>query len=316
MIDLPPVPVPVVTDAAAIHGQFISKEITTKAGTRTYKLYVPASYDVSKPHPLVVMLHGCTQDADNIARGTRLNSIAEDKKVLVAYPEQPAGSNLMKCWNWYEPANQKRDEGEPSIIAAIAQEIISSYSVDRSRVYIAGVSAGAAMALTTAYAYPDLFAAVGSHSGIAYGAASSLTEGMAAMQRGAPPEAQLTDAASRLMGTRVRFLPAIVFQGSVDRVVNFSNTRNIVGQLTGLHPKSTTLSVSGEFKGTSNGGYHFTRFVYGSGNSVVEAWVVDELGHAWSGGSPDGTYTDPKGPDAAGEMLKFFLKHRLPKKSK
>lgn len=316
MIELPPKPIPAVSEVAPHDGQFLTKEVTTKAGTRKYKLFIPAAYNGARPFPLIVMLHGCTQDADNIARGTQLNKVAEERGLLVAYPEQPAGSNLLKCWNWYEPANQKRDEGEPALIAAITQEVISSYSVDRRRVYIAGVSAGAAMALTTAYVYPELFAAVGTHSGIAPGAASSITEGMAAMQRGAAPAIQLPAVASKMMGSSPRFIPGIVFQGGADRVVNFANARNIVDQLVGLHPKPSAMEISGDLKGTGSGGYHFTRVTYGNGRDVVEAWMVEELGHAWSGGSLEGTYTDPKGPDAAGEMVRFFLEHKLHKNPK
>lgn len=315
MIDLPPMPIPVMSEQLPV-GQFIEKEITTKAGTRKYKVYIPSTYDRSKAYPLVVMLHGCTQDADNIARGTKLNSVAERRGLLVAYPEQPASANVLKCWNWYEPAHQKRDEGEPSIIAAIVQEIASNYSVNRSRVYVGGVSAGAAMALTTAYAYPEMFAAVGTHSGIALGAASSVTEGMAAMQRGAPTTAELPSIASRSMGKHPRFIPGIVFQGGADRAVNFVNARNIVDQLVGLHPHSPAMAISKEVKGTSDGGYHFTRVTYGKGRDVVEAWVIDELGHAWSGGSSDGTYTDAKGPNASEEMVRFFMEHELPKKTR
>lgn len=311
MIDLPPISISVVSAAVVTEGQFLSREITTKAGTRKYKLYVPAGYDAAKPYPLVVMLHGCTQDADDLARGTGLNALAEEKRVLIAYPEQPASLNLMKCWNWYEPANQKRDEGEPAIIAAIALEIAAAYSVDRQRVYVAGVSAGAAMALAVAYLYPEMFAAVGAHSGIAFGAAGSITEGMAAMQRGAPATTQLSDVARKAMGNNARFIPGIVFQGGTDRVVNFANARNVVDQLIGLHGKPAAMGLSSESKGTIEGGYHFTRAIYGSGADVVEAWVVDELGHAWSGGSTAGTYTDPKGPNAGREMLRFFLEHKL-----
>ena len=311
MIDLPPISVPITSQSVVNEGQFLSKEITTSAGTRKYKLYIPSGYDATSSYPLVVMLHGCTQDADDVARGTGLNSIAEEKRVLVAYPEQPAASNLMKCWNWYEPVNQRRDEGEPAIIAAIAQEIASGYSVDRRRIYVAGLSAGAAMALSVAYSYPDIFAAVGIHSGIALGAASSITEGMAAMQRGAPPTTPLPEIARRTMGNNCRFVPGIVFQGGTDRVVNFANARNVVDQLKGLHGNPAAMELSLDSKGTSEGGYHFTRSVYGKGPNVVEAWVVDELGHAWSGGSTAGTYTDPKGPNAGREMFRFFLEHKL-----
>jgi len=313
MIELPPMTIPVASQSAGmgIEGRFLTREITTSAGTRKYKIYIPSRYDSAQSYPLVVMLHGCTQDADNIARGTRLNDLAEDRNVLVAYPEQPVSANLMKCWNWYEPGNQKRDTGEPSIIAELTRAILQEYSIDHLRIYVGGVSAGAAMALAVAYAYPELYTAVGTHSGIALGAATSIVEGMGAMQRGAPPATQLPQIAKSLMGARGRFIPAIVFQGGSDRVVNSANARNIVDQHIGTHSNPAAMELSCEVKGTSEGGYHFTRAIYGKGDTVVEAWVVDELGHAWSGGSNAGTFTDAKGPDAMREMLRFFLDHRM-----
>lgn len=311
MIELPPMPVSAIAQTMSAEGQFLSKQITTPEGTRKYKIYIPSNYDAAKPYALIVMLHGCTQDADNIALGTGLNSSAEEHRLIVVYPEQPASANLMKCWNWYEPANQSRDGGEPALIAGIAREVISSFSIDRTRVYIGGISAGAAMALATAYAYPDLFAAVGVHSGIALGAAGTITEGMAAMQRGAPEGVQLANTAKRLMGANSRFMPAILFQGGRDHVVNTANARNIVDQLMGLHGDPVAMALSYSTKGTSEGGYHYSRAIYGRDRDVVEAWTVDELGHAWSGGSPTGTYTDPKGPDATREMVRFFLDHKM-----
>jgi poly(hydroxyalkanoate) depolymerase family esterase len=295
-------------------GQFIMREISTDHGTRRYKLYIPGSYDGSKAFPLVVMLHGCTQDPDDIARGTQLNEAAEGKRVLVAYPEQPESANPRKCWNWYDPAHQKRDEGEPALIAAITRQVMKDYRVDQKRVYVAGISAGAAMAVTVALTYPDLFAAVGSHSGIPYGKATTVGEALAAMQgRGIAADA-LASAAKNAMGTRMRAIPAIVFQGGNDHVVNPANAPQLVAQLMSIQgppPADMTTRVMGE-KVESANGYQYTRALYGKGETAIELWVVEELGHAWSGGSTAGTFADAKGPSATTEMLRFFLEHPHP----
>lgn len=223
------------TIAAAGHsdqpgvGRFITRVLSTPEGERRYKIYVPGSYKKSTPIPLVVMLHGCTQDPDDFARGTRMNELAEMKRVLLVYPEQPAGANPRKCWNWYEPAQQTRDAGEPALIATITRRVMQEYRVDARRVYIAGISAGGAMAVTTALSYPDLFAAVASHSGIAHGVASNVSEALAAMQGRASGDS-LQSRGLKAMGTRARAMPAIVFQGGSDHVVNPENAKQIVAQ--------------------------------------------------------------------------------------
>jgi poly(hydroxyalkanoate) depolymerase family esterase len=285
-------------------GEFLSRQIETADGPRSYKVYLPSGYDKSRPAPLVVVLHGCTQDPDDIARGTRFNAVAEEKGLLVAYPEQEQKHNGLKCWNWFDSAHQRRDRGEPALVAAIAQKVMNDYSVDARRVFIAGVSAGGAMALITAYAYPELFAAAGIHSGIAYGSATSIANALTAMHSGGDP-AVLGDAVAKGMGS-ARHFPAIVFQGKADKSVNFVNADQIVSQLSQLFepPLAQVAETTGEV-----GGYHYVRRVRGSGNPCVEEWLVAELGHAWSGGSKDGTYTDPNGPDATREMVRFFLEH-------
>jgi poly(hydroxyalkanoate) depolymerase family esterase len=290
------------------------REISTQNGTRRYKVFIPSGYDGSKALPLVVMLHGCTQDPDDIARGTRLNESAEDKSVLVAYPEQPETANPKKCWNWYDPGHQMRDQGEPALIVAITRQVMRDYKVDDRRVYVAGVSAGAAMALTVALSYPELFAAVGLHSGIPYGAAASVTEALAAMQ-GKGSDAELLAAkAKAAMGSRARAIPAIVFHGGSDHVVNPANAVRLAGQLAaiqGTRPGETTVRTMGE-KVETAGGYHYTRVLQGNASAPIELWVVEELGHAWSGGSANGTFADEKGPNATTEMLRFFLDHPRP----
>jgi len=265
---------------------------TGDAGTRRYRLFVPAGVDASRPAPLVVMLHGCTQDPDDFARGTRFNQAAAVERVIVAYPEQTGALHPQKCWTWYDPAHQARG-GEPSLVAGIAREVMAARPVDAKRVYVAGVSAGAAMAINTAAAYPELFAAAGAHSGIAYRAATAVPQALAVMRNGSPAPGSLTVP---------RAVPLIVFHGAADPVVAPENGRQLAAQWA----RARGLS---EFRRSlvQAGGLRATRDVYGSS---LELWMVDGLGHAWSGGFAEGTYTDPRGPDATHAMLRFFLAHK------
>ena len=306
MSDVPP-PTPAVAVQSQTVGEFTYRDVATPDGPRRYKLYVPKSYSRSRPAPLLVVLHGCTQDPDDIARGTLFNSLAEERGILVAYPEQPQKANGLKCWNWFDPAHQHRDKGEPALIADITRLVIADYRIDSRRVYIAGVSAGGAMALTVAYAYPGIFAAAGIHSGIAYGAAGSIGEAIKAMASGVAAPDSLASAVVKGMGSR-RSFPAIFFHGRADKSVKVVNVGQAVAQSSELHsPGGLTRRPS--TTSISEGGYHYSKTTYGKGKPLIEEWVVDELGHAWSGGSNDGTYTDAKGPSASREMLRFFLEH-------
>ena len=206
------------------------------------------------------MLHGCTQDADDISRGTRFNEVAGGKGFLVAYPEQAQKFNGLKCWNWFDAAHQSRDKGEPALIALIAQRVMHDYSVDAKRVYVAGVSAGAAMALTTAYAYPELFVAAGIHSGIAYAAVTSIANALMAMHSGAPDQGSLGSAVVKAFGS-ARHFPAIVFQGKADKSVNWVNSSQIVWQLLQSYAPENLTKLA-DTPGEA-GGYHFTKTTYG-----------------------------------------------------
>lgn len=289
-----------------VDDRFLTRQIETADGPRMYKLYVPSRYDKSRPAPLLVVLHGCTQNPDDIAKGTRFNELAEQKGILVAYPEQPQKYNGLKCWNWFDASHQLRGKGEPALIASIAERVIHDYSVDARRVYIAGISAGGAMALNVAYAYPEIFAAAGIHSGIAYGSATSIAMALNAMHSGASDPSKLADAVTTGLGS-ARHFPAIVFQGKADKSVNFVNGEQIVSQLSALY-QPTPLTRLSE-KTSELNGYHAVTRIYGNGRPLVEEWIIEELGHAWSGGSKDGTYTDEHGPDASKEMIRFFLEH-------
>ena len=280
-------------------------------GSRTYKLYVPSGLHAGQPVALIIMLHGCTQSPDDFAVGTRMNTLAEEQIFLVAYPAQPASANAQKCWNWFSPGDQERDSGEPALIAGITRQIMRDYAVDSARIYVAGLSAGGAAAAIMGTAYPDLYAAVGVHSGLACGAARDLPSAFAAMRRGgtgtlrrASSEVTASDAAQTV--------PTIVFHADGDTTVHPSNSDHVLAQAGTTAGNLTTTVEHGE---VANGGRRFTRTLHADfcGIAVLEQWTVHGGGHAWSGGSAEGSYTDPRGPDASRAMLRFFLDHPHPR---
>ena len=285
-------------------GAFTSHSFTSPAGTLTYKLYVPASYSPQGRErvPLIVMLHGCTQSPDDFAAGTRMNQLAEERGFLVVYPAQSASANGSKCWNWFRPADQGRDRGEPALIAGLTVEVASHYRIDAQRIFVAGLSAGAAMAVVLGATYPELYAAVGAHSGLAYGAAHDTSSAFSVMHTGSPAHTTQAPSSSTLACT----LPTIVFHGDRDSTVNVRNGLDIVEQITRKAANPARLRISTE-QGVAPSGATFTRTAYLDGDhALAEYWLLHGAGHAWSGGSAQGSYTDPRGPDASSEMVRFF----------
>lgn len=267
-------------------------------GTRSYKLFKPGTaVGSAKPPPLLIMLHGCGQTPDDFAKGTRMNALAKELGLIVVYPAQPRDAHPNRCWDWLHRGNQTRDAGEPAILASLTRKILETHGADPARVYVAGLSAGASMALILAHEYPDLFAAVGVHSGLPAGAAHDQASALMAMQRGNP-------------GWRLRQpMPTIIFHGSRDAVVNPRN-----GRLVAIRAREAFPSLRGtETAGQVHNGRSYSKTVHriGSGRPLVEHWNVKMSGHAWSGGSPTGRFTDQKGPDASREMIRFFLRHSL-----
>ncbi len=282
--------------------QFLSRSFVCAAGSRDYKLYIPRHLPVGGC-ALLVMLHGGTQDGDDFAVGTRMNDRAEEYGIIVAYPSQSKSANASLCWNWFAPEHQKRGAGEPSIITGITREIVASYAVDPERVFIAGLSAGGAMAAVMAATYPEMYDAIGVHSGLPYGAATDLPSAFAAMRgmRGAGSRGRQSrkPRGTAIDSPRVR---TIVFHGDADNIVHPSNASGIVG------PSRVGERIE-RAEARSSDGRTYTRTVIRdqSGAAVVEDWLLHGSGHAWSGGSAEGSYTDPSGPDASREMLRFFL---------
>ncbi|WP_063980522.1 extracellular catalytic domain type 1 short-chain-length polyhydroxyalkanoate depolymerase [Bradyrhizobium sp. 215_C5_N1_1] len=278
--------------------RFIAGTFSNAAGSRTYKLFIPSRCRGQRL-PLIVMLHGCTQSPDDFAAGTRMNFLAEEQNCFVVYPEQPSGANQSKCWNWFRTGDQRRGRGEPSMIAGITRQIMRDHAIDPKRVYVAGLSAGGAAAAIMGSTYSDLYAAVGIHSGLACGAASDLPSAFVAMRQGGGSKAIADDKTS---------MPTIVFHGDRDTTVHPKNGDQIIEQSTRA-TRPTTMVLRGRVPH----GHAYTRTVLidGAGRAISEHWTIDGAGHAWSGGSPAGSYTDPQGPDATREMLRFFLEHSL-----
>lgn len=301
-------------------GQFISGTHTHAALTCHFKLYIPPGR-AGKPMPLVVMLHGCTQDPDDFAAGTAMNERAREQGFFVLYPQQSSDANPSRCWNWFEHKHQERGQGEPALIASLTQAVIQQHGIDTRRVYIAGLSAGGAMAVIVAAAYPELFAAVGVHSGLPSGAASNVAEAFMVMKsgqvgiveraRGEPAGA----GPKSLLQPRTP-IPTIVFHGDQDQTVHPRNGEQVIaaalGAAAGAQDSHARPSGNARVEqGVSAQGRRYTRSTQhgDQGQALTEHWLVHGAGHAWSGGHASGSYTDASGPDATLEMLRFFFDH-------
>ena len=277
-------------------GALLDRTYANGSSTGRYMVYVPPDHP-SSGAPVIVMLHGGTQAVVDYAAGTGMNKLADQHHFLVVYPEQAVRANPMRYWNWFRPQDQRAGSGEPALIAGITEQVIRDYDADPDRVYIVGFSAGAAMAIVMAATYPSLYAAAGVHSGLPYGAAHDVPSAFALM-RG---ETLLSR-----QGAMLR-IPLIVFHGDHDQIVNVVNARHIRQQRLGVDGAPIAADGPQTMNGQVSNGHTYTQTTYSSEAQVfLEEWIVHGAGHAWFGGTPGCSYTDPRGPDASAEMLRFF----------
>lgn len=330
---------------AAVPGEILRGTYACAEGQRDWRLYVPPAAHAlaaGQTLPLVVMLHGCTQDPDDFAAGTGMDDAAQRQGFFVLYPAQAHNANPQRCWNWFKHNHQQRDRGEPALLAGLTRDVMARHPIDPCRVYVAGLSAGGAMAAILADTHPDLFAAVGVHSGLRAGAANDLPSALAAMQ-GRSGDLAAAHGLADLPGLRVvrpmqvpsakakpanaakrgragaqqaphRSVPTIVFHGDQDHTVHPVNAEHIVAACTpsAAHDAANDATAGfAEETAQSPNGRRYTRRYRADehGRQVVEHWIVHGAGHAWSGGDARGSYTDVQGPDATREMLRFFFAH-------
>ena len=287
-------------------GAFTAHRHASVHGERAYKLYVP-SVSTGRPMPLVVMLHGCKQDPDDFARGTAMNELAERHGCLVAYPAQSPNANGSNCWNWFRPADQRGDQGEPALIAGIVRDIVATHAVDERRVFAAGLSAGGAMAVVLGATRPEIFRGIGVHSGLPFGKANDVASAFGAMQ--GRNTLGLGDKGHRPASHQIG-VPTIVFHGDGDTTVAPSNADEIVEQALLGSEQALGRALAGTPPRESSGGgreHLVTTYVDSQSRSRVERWLIRGGSHAWSGGDASGSFTDSAGPDASAEMLRFFL---------
>lgn len=288
-----------------------------------YFVYTPTTYHPGTAVPLLVMLHGCTQTAADYAAGTGMNELAEQYGFIVLYPQQKRTSNPTLCWNWFKSSHQFRDRGEPAIIAHMVQAIkenTSQWTIDSSRVYVVGASAGAAMAVILGATYPDIFAAIGVHSGVEYQAVTNIISGLKMIRRVGPDPVKQGRRAYEAMGSYKRMMPTIVFQGTRDKIVPPINGDQVVQQWMRTNHLASQGLYAADFNnpttatsGQVPGGRSYTVYTWKdqTGREVQQYWKILELGHAWSGGNPAGSYTDPRGPNASEAMYQFFMNHSM-----
>lgn len=288
----------------------------------TYKLFVPSGYQKGTKVPLMVMVHGCKQNPDDFAAGTRMNEIAEKENFLVLYPEHPIQVELANpdgCWRWFEDRNLHRGRGgEPDIIVGMIHEVKKHYSIDSNRIFAAGLSSGAAMTSNLGATYPDVFSGIGICSGVEYCAADieDLENPLAAMDKGGDDPYKSAEKAFLEMGANKRKIPVIVFHGTSDNIVHPINAEQLITQwsqtnflVEGGIGKAEIIPASVQAEIVNGRSYLKNVYHDQNGYPLMELWLINGMGHAWSGGSSEGSYTDTLGPDASTIIWDFFVRH-------
>ncbi|MES2760270.1 MAG: PHB depolymerase family esterase [Pseudomonadota bacterium] len=309
-------PAAVPDPAAPATGKWLASYLSgiSERGTlrrMSYWLYLPdrpLAETADGSLPLIVMLHGCEQTATLFAQGTRMNQLAETAGYAVLYPQQSVSTHRHRCWKWYDRATQQGG-GDVPMIVGIINKVMANYPIDRSRIYICGISAGAAMANIVALNHPDLFAGLGLHSGPSFGGAHSTIGALTVMQHGAGM--RVDGAIAEVLGRREQFqpLPTILIHGDEDHVVRPINLAHLTRQamLVNRLPADSPEQVEVKVK---RGRSYQLRDVYSGRKVMLRVARIAELKHAWSGGDERISFNSAQGPDASKMMLDFFSRHR------
>ncbi|AWH53533.1 PHB depolymerase esterase [Stenotrophomonas sp. ESTM1D_MKCIP4_1] len=278
-------------------------------GAREYQVWVPANYQPSQPLPLLLVLHGCVTGPNLMGEASGFNDVADTEGFIVVYPRQNVTANPMRCWNFPLPVNQARGSGEPSILAGIVDEVKAGYAVDPRRVYVTGISAGGAMTATMLACYSDVFAAGAIHAGGMYKGATTVSGSAYALLAGSiySPDSNGRLAWQCSGSPKPRPLPVLVFHGSADSTVNPINGQQAVRQFLqtndladdGLDNDSVKYVPTSTYQGQVPGGRSYTVDTYAyNGRVLAQHYVVQGMGHAWSGSQTGLPFTDAQGPDA------------------
>jgi len=286
-------------------------------GTRSYSIFVPSGYQPGQPIPLVVMIHGCMQDANDFMIGTQMNQIAERENFIVIYPEQSTAYNAGRCWNFFETANQRRGSGEPQAIVNMVNHVQSNFTINSDAIFAAGISSGGALTTTLGVLYPDVFRAISVHAGLSYQSGINAATGVSAMLSAIPavnPAFAANNAVAGIGLGRARVVPTQVFHGSFDTVVNPLNGDNIVAQMLTYNAWSdSSINIfnrtfrTGTAPVANGRTYSVESFRNSAGQVVVEHRRINLMGHDWSGGNAAGSHTDPRGPNASEIVWRFFM---------
>lgn len=288
-----------------------------------YFVYTPVRYQIGTKAPLFVMLHGCTQTSKEFAAGTGMNDLADQHGFVVLYPQQLSANNRQRCWNWFTPVNQRCGGGEPARIVAMIQAIqqdTAHWTIDPHRIYVAGISAGGAMAGILGATYPHVFAAIAVHSGVEYQAATTVINALRVMRRGGPHPVRQGQAAHAAMGSSARMMPTIVFHGTHDRTASPINGDQVVQQWMQTNSLASNQTYMPDFSSPARttvgqvlAGHSYTVSTWKTvdGDEIQVYWKVEGMGHAWSGGNQGASYTDARGPSASLAIYEFFMKHPL-----
>lgn len=290
-------------------GEETVHEASTGELSREYRLYAPAG--AGPDAPLVVMLHGCGQDAEAFRDATGISELADEHGFLVAYPEQDAEANPSRCWNWFEPTHHTRGQGEAAVLAQVVHDVDAAHGIDGDRVYAAGLSAGAAMSAVLGATYPDVFDAVSVHAGLPYKAAEDGASAALAMALAHGPDPSTLGEGAFEAGPHEDPTRVMVVHGDADTVVHPDNAARVVGQWARTNTlagapmdaepeRSFTRTPVGELASTVD------CYEDADGSLLVEQWTVHGMHHAWSGGSAERAHTQPLGPDASAGVWSFF----------